>query len=139
MNGLKIMIEQEWTSYGRKYLRHPKNRDLITGRVNIINKRNVISISIGKNICKDIGFNKRDRIIVYLNKDNKNLILLEKSDDYSTYSLHDTDKKNSNFLRCTFRYDFHEAFRLTQTIVLDYESNDENVLSINIEKLKWRK
>lgn len=34
------MIQQEnWSNYSKKYLRHPKNPEFVTGRVNIINDR----------------------------------------------------------------------------------------------------
>lgn len=133
-------MRNEWSNYGKKYLRHPRNAEFVTGRVNIINQRNVIRISIGKLVCELLNFKKNDRVFISVHKKDKNFILISKSLDVHTYKLHESEhpKKKSNFLSATFRYDFHEAFRLSQTILLDFDIDQNQSLLINIEKLKWR-
>lgn len=134
------MKENDWSNYSKKHLRHPRNAEFVTGRVNIINQRNVIRISIGKLVCELLNFKKNDRVFVSVHKEDKNYILISKSLDPHTYTLHENVCKNkkSNFLSATFRYDFHEGFRLSQTILLDFDIDDQQCLLVNIEKLKWR-
>lgn len=134
------MKSNEWSDYSKKYLRHPRNAEFVTGRVNIINQRNVIRISIGKVICNLLEFKKGDRVDVLLHKEYKNLLMIFNSTNPQSYKLHESvvNEKKSNFLSATFRYDFHEPFKLSQTIILDYDINNEKILIIDIEKLIWR-
>ncbi len=133
------MITSEWSDYSKKSLRHPKNAEFVTGRVNIINERKVIRISIGLLVCELLNFRKKDRVCVSVHKHDKHRLLIAKSSDPQTYTLSASDKdKNHNFLSCTFRYDFHEPFRLSQTMILDFDVNDDGLLVVDIKKLKWR-
>jgi hypothetical protein len=134
------MNQDDWSDYSKKRLRHPRNAELVTGRVNIINQRNVIRISIGKVICNLLEMKKGTRVSVAMHKEDKNLILITKNIDPHSYKLHESTnaKKISNFLSLTFRYDFHEPFRLSQTILLDFDMNDNKLLLIDLKKLKWR-
>lgn len=134
------MKSNDWNNYSKKYLRHPRNAEFVTGRVNIVNQRNVVRISIGKVICNLLEFKRSDRVKVLLHKEYKNLLLVFNSNDPYSYKLHETEikSKKSNFLSVTFRYDFHEPFKLSQTIILDYNINNEKVLLIDIDKLIWR-
>jgi hypothetical protein len=127
----------DYVSYNCKPLRHPRNKEFVTSRVNIINKKKVIRISIGILICELIQFTRDDRVHIFLNKKDKNLMLIKKSD-----ILHDGYKlnhggSNNSFMTVDFRYETSDSFRLSQTIILDYEIKQDGLLLINFEKLKW--
>lgn len=134
------MTTSEWSDYSKKHLRHPNNAEFVTGRVNIINERNVVRISIGKVVCNLLELKRSDRVSVALHKENKNFLLMSKTNAPHSYMLCESPKINakSNFLSATFRYDFNEPFRISQTCLLDFDINDNKLLLIDLEKLKWR-
>ena len=130
---------EEWVPANFKSLRHPNNKKFITARMNIINKRKVLNLSLGLDVCKEINFKANDRVYVLLNKENRNYLMIKKElGSYEGYKLNFNEKGNSSFLTFSIRYDSLESFRLSQTIVLDYDFRPD-VLLVNLGKLKWTK
>lgn len=134
MNGL---TNDEWIKTNYKPLRHPKNKEFVTGRVNIINKKKVIRISIGLIVCDLLEFKKGDRINLFINKKERNFILIKKSKVIHDGYLLNCNGKNPSFMTFDFRYETAESFRLSQTVILNYEINEDQLLLINIESLRW--
>ena len=128
----------EWSQYSKKHLRHPNNKEFVTGRVNIRNNRKVIRISVGLIVCELVKFNVKDRVTVSVHKNDKHMILISKDNSAQSYQLTGLNNRYDNFLAVTFRYDFNEPFRLSQTILLDFDVNDEGILIVDLLKLKWR-
>jgi len=133
-----ITDQNEWIHTNSKPLRHPKNKEFVTARVNIINGKKVIFISIGLIVCELIELVKGDRVNIFINKIDRNLILLKKSiiPHYGYKLSHATDS-NGNLMHFSFRYQTEESFRLSQTIILDYEIGNDKSLLLNFEKIKW--
>lgn len=134
-----MIVERNFIKTNFKSLRHEKNKEFVTGRVSIINKKKVIRISIGTIICDLVHFYPNDRINLMINKKDRNTFMIRKSiypnDGYKlNFNCH---SRNSSFMTFEFRYDSPEPFRIAQTIILDYEISDNGFLVINIEKLKW--
>lgn len=129
----------EWIITNNKSLRHPNNKEFVTARINIINKKKVIRISIGLDVCEVLGFNKNDRVHIFINKDDRNLLLIQK--DYTSqdgYRLNYGEKNNS-FMTFDFRFETSESFRLSQTIILPYDFREDGLLVVNLKKIKWSK
>lgn len=66
-----IVNKEEWIPTNHKPLRHPNNKEFVTGRANIVNKKKVIRISIGVDVCEVLSFNKNDRIDIYINAESQ--------------------------------------------------------------------
>jgi len=131
------MDRDNWLITNNKSLRHPRNKEFVTARVNIINKKKVMRISIGTDICDLVGFNKNDRVHIFINKNDRNTLLIKKDVDTQDGYRLNHGQSNSSFMTFSVRYETGESFRLSQTIILDYYLNKENTLLINLEKLKW--
>jgi hypothetical protein len=131
-----ITHEKDYAVLNTKSLRHPNNKQFVTARVNIINNRKVINFSIGTDVCDEINFHANDRIHILMHRENRNYIIFHKtSSSFDGYKLFFNDKKNSSFLTFAMRYDSPEAFKLSQTVILDYDCSN-NMLLIDLEKLK---
>lgn len=132
--------EDEWMVTNHKKLRHPRNKEFVTARVNIINGKKVMHISIGLDVCEMIEFNKQDRVNIFINKTDRNLLIIKKDDepDSDGYLL-SSGKGNYSFMTFQFRYETSEAYRLSQTIILDYDFNEVGTLLIDLTKIKWSK
>lgn len=131
------MKRNEWTRSNFKSLRHPNNKEFVTARVNVVNKKNVIRISIGIIICDLLDFTASDRVNVYINKQDRNQMIISKSllpDD--GYKLNHNGS-NSSFMTFELRNDIRDAFRLSQTIILDFDITEERLLLIRLDKLRW--
>jgi hypothetical protein len=134
-----ILNQNTWQLTNRKPLRHPNNKEFVTARANIINKKKVIRISIGIDICDLVGFKKNDRVHIYLNKyERDSLLICNNAESIDGYRLH-YKGDNNNFMTFDFRIETEQSFRLSQTIILPYDIQDEGKLLISLEKLKWRK
>lgn len=134
------MSENEWIETTGKKLCSPHNRELVTARVNIINGRKVVRISIGLDVCELIGLKKADRVCLFLHKRDRDLLLISKDNDHlEGYKLSQSASNKSSFLHFAFRYETSESFRLSQTTVLNYDFNNEGVLLVDLEKIKWSK
>lgn len=123
-----------YISYNHKKLKHPDNKEFVTSRVNIINKKKVLCISIGTVVCELLGLVRGDRVEILLNKKERNLLLIRKA--YEGYKLK-WGGANSNFVTFDFRYETPDNFRLSQTVILDYNLNDFGFLLINLDRIKW--
>lgn len=108
----------------------------ITLRANYtISKKISINISIGLLIADLLDMNNKDRINIYLHKKNKDHILIKKCDeDIYGHTL----VTAGNFLVCHFVHDFHSDFKIKQTIISNWDINQDNNLLIDISKLKWK-
>lgn len=125
---------ETWIKTNTKPLRHPNNKEFVTGRVNIINKKFVIRISIGLIVCELLNFGKKDRLHLHIHKDNRHLFLLTKSElPYDGYKLNHTG--GGSFLSFAFRYPTSEAYKLSQTIILDFKMKKDALL-VNLDALK---
>lgn len=133
------IAKKDWMITNNKPLRHPDNKEFVTARINIKNKRKVIRISIGIDVCDLIGFNKNDRVHVYINKQDRNILMIKKDSDCLDGYLLSLQNDKSSFMTFDFRYETSESFRLSQTIILDYDFNEDGTLLIDIEKIKWRR
>jgi hypothetical protein len=134
-----VVDKNDWMITNNKSLRHPNNKQFVTARVNIINKKKVIRISIGLDVCDLIGFDKNDRVHIFINKEDRNLLLIKKDMCMQDGYRLNLGTSNNSFMTFDFRCETQESFRLSQTIILDYDFNDEGSLLINMEKIKWRK
>jgi len=128
----------EWIISNGKRLRHPNNSELVTARCNIINGKKVIRISIGIDVCELLDFKKGERVYISINKKYRNYLIISKDvEDLEGYKLSHSSGHKNNFMSFQFRYETSESFRLSQTIILDYDINDENLLLIDVSRLKW--
>lgn len=129
-----------WNMQNYKKLTSYNNREFVTCRVNIVNNKKVLHISIGLVICELLNFKNKSRVNIFSNKKYRNFMIIKLSEDsYTGYSLFDGGRlAKSNFLRFGFRYKTDDEFKLSQTIVLDHDITDKMLL-IDIEKMKWRK
>lgn len=119
-----------------KKMTSPNNKELVTLRANIINKKTVLTFSLGVNICDVINFNKSDRVNIFTHKRDRNIYMIKKSHDANDgYIL----KLGNSFMTFSIRYPGMDGFRLSQTVPVEYDLNDEESLLINIEKIYWRK
>lgn len=134
-----IVNKEEWIHANHKPLRHPNNKEFVTARVNIINKKKVIRISIGIDVCEILSFNKNDRVNIFISKKNRDFMLIKKSIDSFDGYLLSRGKSHSNFMTFDFRYETIASFKLSQTIILDYDINDERTLLVDLSKIKWSK
>ena len=131
---------EDWLITNGKRIRSEQNRELVTARINIINKRKVVKLSIGLVVCGLIGFKQDDRVHIFIHKDDRNLLLVKKDEDnIDGYRLSKGQSSGTNFLSFAFRCETQDSFRLSQTVILDYDFNDEGVLIVDFEKIKWRK
>ena len=119
-----------------KKMTHPDRKNFITARAITVNTKKVITISLGVNVCDIVDFKMGDRVNVFLHKQDKNLFLIKKVNDDDGYKLC-MSGFNSSFLTFQFRYKTEEQLRLSQVIVLGYETSKDMII-INIENLKWR-
>jgi len=122
-----------------KKITSPNNKELVTVRANFINKKTVLTFSIGTDICELLDFKKSDRVNIYLHKRDKNVHLIKKSSTINEGYLLSHNNDKSSFMTFTIRYPGQYDFRLSQTIIISYDINDDGCLLLNIEKLKWRK
>lgn len=131
---------EDWLRKSNKRLRHPHNRRFVTGRVTINNNKKVIHLSIGTDVCSVVEFEKGDRVHVFIHKENRNHLIIQRDDDIDSdgYLLSYSSDRHS-FMTFSFRYESAEEFRLSQTTILDYDFSQVGMLLIDIEKLKWRK
>jgi hypothetical protein len=134
-------FDSQYMRKGGKRLRHPHNKRFVTARVNMTNNKKVIHISIGLDVCSVVEFEKGDRVNVFIHKKDRNLLIIKKEAEYDVngYVLSANGHQNSSFLTFEFRYETSEDFRLSQTIILDYDFSQVGMLLIDIEKIKWRK
>lgn len=122
-----------------KKITSPNNKELVTLRANVVNKKTVLTFSIGINICDLLNFNKSIRLNIYTHKRDKHVYLLKKSSSVNEgYLLTHASDKNS-FMTFKMRFMGMDGLRLSQTIPVEYDLNDDESLLLNIEKLFWRK
>ena len=129
------MSTDAYDLYDHKRLHHPKNKEFVTGRANIIKNTKMLFLSIGITVCELINLKYSDRVEILLSKIDRNLILIKKSD--TGYRLK-WGGLGSNFMRFGFKYETPDNFRLSQTIILEYDFNNSGLLLINLDKLKWK-
>lgn len=129
----------DYTVIPFKKMTSPNNKELVTMRANVVNKRIVITFSIGTDICELLDFNKSDRINIFHHKRERNVYLLKKSQSVNEGYLLAHAGSNNTFMTFKIRYPGMDGFRLSQTIPIDYELNDDGTLLLNIEKILWRK
>ena len=126
----------EYMELKNKKMTHPDRKNFVIARVININKKKVVTMSLGINVCDIVDFKMGDRVKVFLHNQNKNLFLIKKVNDEEGYKL----SKNgfgSSFLTFQFRYRTEESLRLSQSTILFHETNKDMVI-IDIENLKWR-
>lgn len=129
----------EWKHFNSKHMRSSVNKEIITGRCLLRNKKNDLTISIGKDIADSLGFKKNDRINVFFHKRDRDLLLIKKSiTPFDGYSLRFGDG-NCNFMTFSFRFPTHEDFKLSQTIPLAHDLENDSILLVNVKPLKWSK
>jgi hypothetical protein len=129
---------EKWLVTNYKPLRHPNNKQFVTARVHIQNKKKVVRISIGLDVCDLLDFRKNDRVHIFINRQDRHLLMIKKDEiDLDGYRLN-LGGSNASFMTFDFRYETAESFRLSQTIILDYDF-EEGTLLIDLEKLQWRK
>jgi hypothetical protein len=129
----------EWLVTNNKSLRHPNNKEFVTARINIINKKKVVRISIGLDVCDVLGFKKNDRVHIFINTQDRDLLLIRKDCcEQDGYKLN-LGNNNNNFMTFDFRYETAEAFRLSQTIILPYDFKGDDLLLVDLQKIKWSK
>ena len=129
--------KENWSLANYKSLRHPNNKEFVTARVNIINKKKVIRISIGTDVCSLVGFNKNDRLHIFIHRDDRDKLLIKKDKDCIDGYRLNHNGSNSSFMTFDFRYETAESFRLSQTILLEFDF-EEGCLLVGLEKIKWR-
>lgn len=133
-------INESWNMQNYRKLRNSQNAEFVTCRINIVNNKKVLYISIGLVICELLNFKNKSRVNIFSNKKYRNFMIIKLSEDsYTGYSLFDGGRiAKGNFLRFGFRYQTDDEFKLSQTIILDHDITDKMLL-IDIEKMKWRK
>lgn len=137
---LNLREDNNWIVTNNKKLRHPHNKRFVTARVNIINKKTVIRISIGLYVCEMVEFEKNDRVNIFINKSDRNLLIIKKENDFDSDGyLLNHGKNNNNFMTFEFRYESSESFRLSQTIIIDYDFTQPGMLLVDLTKIKWEK
>jgi len=77
---LQVRDDEQWMVTNHKKLRHPNNKQFVTARVNVINGKKVMSISIGLDVCELIEFNKNDRVNVFINKYDRQFLIIKKDE-----------------------------------------------------------
>lgn len=127
-----------WKSHNQKNMRYPENKELITLRANLKFKKISIRVSIGLVICDILGFKKHDRINIYTNKKDRNILLVKKiSPPQDGYKL--SYSENSNFLTFDFVNHFYNDFKIKETVKPFFEFTQQKILLIDLSKLKWEK
>ena len=118
--------------------RNTENKEKITARANITKSKKIsIRISIGLIICDLLFLKRADRVDIFLNKKDRNILLIKKSiENDSGYKLNYSH--GSSYLTFDFICNFKSEFKIKQTIELPYDFNNKNIL-LDISKLKWEK
>lgn len=129
----------EWIDHSHLHSKFPENKELITIRANYTPSKKVsIRISIGIVICEVLDYKKGDRVSIFLNRNDRNILLVEKSGKLEHgHKLSYTDK--SNFLTTDFIMNFYTEVKVKQTIICDYNFNNEKQILIDISNLRWVK
>jgi hypothetical protein len=135
---LRTINKDDWTYCGIKNNHNPKNQELITLRAKIVGKKLSLRVSIGLVICELLDLKKGDRVNIYIHKKDKNFLLVSKCQPHEIglklcHALH------SNFLTFDFTCYFYSEFKIRQTIMPDFQFNQEKLLLIDLTKLKWEK
>ncbi len=127
-----------WQENQKKFKKHEINKELVTGRVNLINNKNQITISIGLTVCEVLEFGKNIPIDVLIHNHHKNILLVRPTSDHqNSYLLSYNNQRNNRFQIFKFLYLAENNFRLKHTISLPYEIKNDRTLIINMEKLRW--
>lgn len=137
------MIEQkDWSlAHKRKFRKHPRNKEIVTGRIYMRCSNPYITISIGITICELLDFKDGDRAEVLFHKKNKNILLIKKNklsqSDYKIYF--NKSNHGGRFARITFVDYCCSNYRISQTIELEYNLTEEKYLLVSLQNLKWEK
>lgn len=125
----------------KKFNRNKGNKYIVIGRAMQSGNSTKLILSIGTYICELLDFEFGGHVLPFLSKKNRNLIMVKKceseSGNYRTLCYREASSANFCRLHLTMN-DFND-FKLSQTIQLDYDFDDEKRLFINVEKLRWKK
>jgi hypothetical protein len=131
------LTTKEWL-YKRSGTRSVENEEKITARANNTpSKKVTIRISIGLIICSLLELNKGDRVEIFLNKKDRDIMLIRKSlHKDEGYKL--SHSLGSRYLTFDFICTFKSEFKIKQTITLAFDFNSKNII-LNLSKLRWEK
>lgn len=117
------------------------NRERVTARIVNKGNRKNLAIAIGMDVADVLEMHQGDRVNLYVHKSNKNCFLIKKissdSEIYQGYKL-SGGTGNSHFLRFSIICDLPEMYRISQTIIVDYEIGNNKTLMIDFEKIKYK-
>lgn len=137
--------KKDWKVINNKRLRSSYNKELVTLRA-VVRAQNStrITISIGLIVCDLLDFKKSDRVCIKTHQNKKSIILIEKTLDEGGYKLCGAGssplvRRKSNFLFFCINSNYYHDYKLSQTIICDYDILSKNKLLIDFSKLKWRK
>lgn len=129
------MTDQQGTYFkiNKKRFLNKNSKNLVTMRCNIINSKNVMCLSIGVNVCDKMNLKDVTRLNVYIDKNNRNILMVKESQD-DGYKLSDRVYR-SNFRHFAFRYESEMQFKLSQTTIINHRI-ENNMLILDIKELK---
>ena len=133
-------VDNQWSpSYSKKF-RHKNNKQFVTARCNNKCKTSLcMRIAIGVDVCELVGFKKGDKVNIFLHKENENFLAIKKN-CLGLYghklSYCESVTGNSSFMTFELRWKKKESFRISQTIVLDYDFNEEHLLIVDLSKVR---
>lgn len=135
-----MLSSDKWKPYNYKKIKSEKNKEIITIRAVPSGHKSVyITISIGLTICSLIDFNNKDRVYIKTHPVRKNIVLVEKTHELDGYKISNNGGGNGSFLKFSITSNYYHDYKLSQTIIADYDIIESNKLVIDFSKLKWKK